>query len=126
MLAQAKLDRQPVQLLDRSHEFLGRRAIGHEHLLRHDPLSRRDLPAEPAQARHKHKPPRHHFRGPGRKPPGVPTFPLVNTDPRPPGAYQGPFGRDQAVRLLDRAGFGAVPGQAEQLASLGLVGAVQS
>ena len=30
------------------------------------------------------------------------------------------------MRLLDRAGFGAVPGQAEQLASLGLVGAVQS
>ena len=30
------------------------------------------------------------------------------------------------MRLLDRAGFGAVPGQAEQLASLGLVAAVQS
>jgi hypothetical protein len=78
--------------------------------------------------RHKHKPPRHHYRGPGPKPPRrthvVP--PAVNPDPRPAGAYQGPFGRDQAVRLLNRAGFGAVPGQAEQLASLGLVGAVQS
>ena len=30
------------------------------------------------------------------------------------------------MRLLNRAGFGPVPGQAEQLASLGLVGAVQS
>ena len=46
--------------------------------------------------------------------------------PPPPGAYQGPFGRAQAVRLLNRAGFGPVPGQAEHLASLGLVGAVQS
>ena len=47
-------------------------------------------------------------------------------DPRPPGAYQGPFGVAQAMRLLNRAGFGPVPGQAEQLVSLGLVGAVQS
>ena len=78
--------------------------------------------------RHKHKPPKHHFRGPGKKPPRrvQPVAPVVNLDPRPPGAYQGPFGREQAVRLLDRAGFGAVPGQAEQLASLGLVGAVQA
>jgi uncharacterized protein (DUF1800 family) len=50
----------------------------------------------------------------------------VNHDPRPAGAYQGPFGPLQARRLLERAGFGAVPGQAEQLATLGLVGAVQS
>jgi hypothetical protein len=79
--------------------------------------------------RHKHKPRRHHYRGPGRKPPRRITnvaVAAVNPDPRPPGAYQGPFGRDQAVRLLGRAGFGAVPGQADQLASLGLVGAVQS
>jgi hypothetical protein len=79
--------------------------------------------------RHKHKPPRNHYRGPGPKPPrrvrNVAPI-AVNLDPRPAGAYQGPFGRDQAVRLLDRAGFGAVPGQAEQLASLGLLGAVQS
>ena len=47
-------------------------------------------------------------------------------DPRPAGAYQGPFGVEQAMRLLNRAGFGPVPGQAEHLASLGLVGAVQS
>src|SRR6185312_14946802 len=66
--------------------------------------------------RHKHKPRRHHYRGPGRKPPRRITnvaVAAVNPDPRPPGAYQGPFGRDQAVRLLGRAGFGAVPGQAE-------------
>ena len=46
----------------------------------------------------------------------------------PPGRAptRGRSGATQAVRLLDRAGFGAVPGQAEQLASLGLVGAVQS
>ncbi len=50
----------------------------------------------------------------------------VNPDPRPPDAYQGPFGVEQATRLMERAGFGPVPGQAEQLASLGLVGAVQS
>jgi hypothetical protein len=77
--------------------------------------------------RHKHKPGRHHHRGPGPRPvdrclPVVPT----NRDPRPAGAYQGPFGTAQARRLLERAGFGAVPGQAEQLATLGLVGAVQS
>jgi len=80
--------------------------------------------------RHKHKPGRHHRRGPGPRPadrcaPGV-VVPPPNPDPRPPGAYQGPFGPAQARRLLARAGFGAVPGQAEQLASLGLLGAVQS
>ncbi len=77
---------------------------------------------------HHHKPAKHHFRGPGPKPakrvaPGVPP---PNPDPRPPGAYQGAFGVEQATRLLHRAGFGPVAGQAEQLASLGLVGAVQS
>ena len=51
----------------------------------------------------------------------------VERDPRPAGAYQGAVRRRaQAMRLLNRAGFGPVPGQAEQLASLGLVGAVQS
>ncbi len=75
--------------------------------------------------RHKHKPPRHHHRGPGPRPADRCAAPL-NRDPRPPGAYQGPFGTAQATRLLQRAGFGAIPGQAEQLANLGLVGAVQS
>jgi Protein of unknown function (DUF1800) len=79
--------------------------------------------------RHKHKPRRGHYRGPGRKPPRraqAAAPPPVVGEIRPPGAYQGPFGPAQATRLLNRAGFGAVPGQAEQLASLGLVGAVRS
>ena len=75
--------------------------------------------------RHKHKPPKHHFRGPGKKP-AKRVAAAVNPDPRPPGAYQGPFGHEQAVRLLNRAGFGPVPGQADQLASMGLLAAVQS
>jgi uncharacterized protein DUF1800 len=81
---------------------------------------------------HHHKPKKGHFRGPGPKPPrqalpqAAPAPVPPAFDPRPPQAYQGPFGRPQAVRLLDRAGFGAVPGQAEALVSLGLVGAVQS
>jgi hypothetical protein len=77
---------------------------------------------------HKHKPPRHHFRGPGPKPARrtVPAVAAIGGESRPAGAYQGPFGLEQAVRLLNRAGFGPVPGQAEQLVSLGLVGAVQS
>jgi hypothetical protein len=77
---------------------------------------------------HKHRPPKHHFRGPGPKPARrvAATAAAVSSDPRPPGAYQGPFGHDQAVRLLNRAAFGPSPGQADQLASMGLVGAVQS
>ena len=51
---------------------------------------------------------------------------LIDRDPRPPGTYQGTFGPTQAQRLLERAGFGALPGQAEQLAGMGLLGAVQS
>jgi uncharacterized protein (DUF1800 family) len=80
--------------------------------------------------RHHHKPKRGHFRGPGRKParraPVAAAAAQLNLDSRPPGAYQGPFGVEQATRLINRAGFGAVAGQAERLASLGLVGAVQS
>ena len=75
--------------------------------------------------RHRHRPKKHHHRGPGPRPADRCTPPL-NRDPRPAGAYQGPFGTAQAQRLLDRAGFGSVPGQAEQLATLGLLGAVQS
>ncbi|MGE5409251.1 MAG: DUF1800 domain-containing protein [Syntrophothermus sp.] len=74
---------------------------------------------------HKHRPPRNHFRGPGPKPPRrVVSPPPAET--RPAGSYQGPFGPPQAARLLQRAGFGARPGQADQLASMGLVGAVRS
>ncbi len=74
---------------------------------------------------HKHKPPKHHFRGPGPKPPSRAVAPPP-AETRPAGSYQGPFGTAQATRLLQRAGFGPRPGQAEQLASMGLVGAVQS
>src|SRR5579871_2767847 len=38
--------------------------------------------------------------------------------------YRGPFGNEQAERLLWRAGFGPRPGEAEALARLGLQGAV--
>jgi uncharacterized protein (DUF1800 family) len=74
---------------------------------------------------HRHKPPRHHHRGPGRKP-ARRAAPALPFDPRPVGTYQGPFGHAQAVRLLNRAGFGPVAGQAEALVSMGLVAAVQS
>ena len=90
-----------------------------------------DWKVQPYVFRHHHKPKRGHSRGPGKKPPrrvlgAAPASAAPPFDQRPPGAYQGPFGTAQAVRLLQRAGFGPVPGQAEQLVSLGLVGAVQS
>src|SRR5580704_12795218 len=40
--------------------------------------------------------------------------------------YGGPFGKEQAERLLWRAGFGPRQGDAEALAKLGLTAAVQS
>jgi uncharacterized protein (DUF1800 family) len=40
--------------------------------------------------------------------------------------YRGAFGRDEAEKLLWRAGFGPRPGQVAELARLGLEGAVQS
>lgn len=92
-----------------------------------------DFKVQAFVVRHRHKPKKGHFRGPGKKPPRqtqTPAAPAATPTPpfdqRPPGAFQGGFGTAQAVRLLQRAGFGPVPGQAEQLASLGLVGAVQS
>ena len=81
---------------------------------------------------HHHKPKPHHFRGPGPKPPrriapgAAPASAPGSGFSLPPGAYQGPFGVAEATRLINRAGFGPIAGQAEQLASLGLVGAVQS
>ena len=80
----------------------------------------------PSQARQEPSPRARQETGPpaaGRRPAAAALF---NPDPRPAGAYQGPFGVAQATRLLDRAGFGPIPGQAQQLVSLGLVGAVQS
>jgi uncharacterized protein (DUF1800 family) len=47
-------------------------------------------------------------------------------DPSPISTYTGPFTAPQATRLLWRAGCGPAPGQAAQLAGLGLDGAVAS
>ena len=58
--------------------------------------------------RHRHKPKRNHFRGPGKKPPARATSAPAAAAAAPggsglpPGAYQGPFGVPQAVRLLSR------------------------
>ncbi len=38
--------------------------------------------------------------------------------------YRGPFGKEQATRLLFRGGFGPLPGQAEEFAGLGIEAAV--
>ena len=70
--------------------------------------------------RHKHKPPRHHYRGPGPEAArtAAPSPAAVNRDPRPAGAYQGPFGPragDAAARpgrVRRRPG----PGRAARLA----------
>jgi uncharacterized protein (DUF1800 family) len=50
--------------------------------------------------------------------------PAAPVPPQPFGTYSGPFGRVQAKRLLDRAGFGPLPGQAEGLAENSLQDAV--
>jgi len=75
---------------------------------------------------HRHKPPRKHFRGPGPRPVPRPQKPPAPKAPQPFGTYKGPFGRLQATRLLNRAGFGPRPGEAEKLAKLGLKKAVLS
>jgi hypothetical protein len=88
---------------------------------------------------YKHKPPKHHYRGPGPKPPdrvkpaptssagaGAGASPAPSGESRPAGSYAGTFGVPQATRLLTRAGFGPGPGEAAALASIGMVAAVQS
>ncbi len=55
-----------------------------------------------------------------------PQRPGAPASPRPFGAYSGHFGRLHATRLLNRAGFGPKPGQAERLAKMGLKDAVRS
>jgi hypothetical protein len=55
-----------------------------------------------------------------------PQDPPAPKSPQPFGTYSGPFGRVQAKRLLDRAGFGPKPGQAVEFAAKGLQGAVYS
>ncbi len=51
---------------------------------------------------------------------------MTSLDPSPTDAYAGPFTQADATRLLWRAGFGPRPGDARQLAALGLDGAVAS
>jgi Protein of unknown function (DUF1800) len=63
---------------------------------------------------------------PAPRPLPRPQDPPAPKPPQPFGVYSGPFGRVQAKRLLDRAGFGPKQGQALELASLGLQGAVYS
>jgi uncharacterized protein (DUF1800 family) len=46
--------------------------------------------------------------------------------PSPTAIYKGPFGEEQASRLLWRAGFGPKPGDAERCAKLGMEAAVAS
>jgi hypothetical protein len=55
-----------------------------------------------------------------------PQDPPAPKSPQPFGTYSGPFGRVQAKRLLDRAGFGPKPGQALELAGMGMQAAVYS
>jgi Protein of unknown function (DUF1800) len=55
-----------------------------------------------------------------------PQDPSAPKSAQPFGVYSGPFGRVQAKRLLDRAGFGPKPGQALELSKLGLRDAVYS
>jgi uncharacterized protein (DUF1800 family) len=76
--------------------------------------------------RHPHKPPPDHPRGPGPRPVPKPQKPPAPAAPSKFKVYTGPFGRLQATRLLNRAGFGPRPGQAEALARKGLKAAVHS
>src|SRR6266576_6118104 len=55
-----------------------------------------------------------------------PQDPPPPKSPQPFGVYSGPFGRVQAKRLLDRAGFGPLPGQAVELATYDLQDAVRA
>jgi hypothetical protein len=63
---------------------------------------------------------------PPQRPLPKPQDPPAPKSPQPFGAYSGPFGRVQAKRLLDRAGFGPKPGQALELSQKGLQAAVYS
>jgi len=63
---------------------------------------------------------------PGTPAPVPPPAPPASQIDSPIGVYTGAFGRAQAERLLWRAGFGPRPGQADELAALGLEGAVLS
>jgi hypothetical protein len=75
---------------------------------------------------HRRRPKRGHYRGPGPRPVPRPQKPPRPRSPQPFGVYKGPFGRLEAARLLNRAGFGPRPGEAERLAKRGLRSAVHS
>ena len=64
--------------------------------------------------------------GPAAPVPPPPPPPLLSTIKSPIAVYSGTFGPRQAERLLWRAGFGPRPGQAKELAALGLEQAVLS
>ena len=76
--------------------------------------------------RHAQKPPPGHPHEPGPRPVPRPQRPGAPAAPAPFKVYGGHFGRLQATRLLNRAGFGPRPGQAEALAKKGLKAAVHS
>ena len=65
-------------------------------------------------------------KDPGPRPLPRPQIPRNPWKPQPFGTYHGEFGRLEATRLLNRAGFGPRPGQAEQLAKMGMKKAVLS
>lgn len=69
------------------------------------------------------KPPR---RSPGPRPLPRPQRPRAPLPPQSFGTFRGTFGRIEATRLLNRAGFGPAPGQAEKLAGMGMQKAVRS
>jgi len=71
----------------------------------------------------RHKAPR---KDAGPRPLPRPQHPHRPLKPQPFGVYHGDFGRIEATRLLNRAGFGPSPGQAEKLARMGLKKAVLS
>src|SRR3954447_9044627 len=120
---------QPVAAADpkrKHHRHRKRRRVWKDKHFRWVPDGQGDWRVQGYIYTHRHKPKKGHYRGPGKKPPrsalppaSVPASAPATADPRPPQAYQGAFGVRQATRLLQRAGFGAVPGQAEALVSLG-------
>src|SRR5262245_26323099 len=63
---------------------------------------------------------------PPPRPLPAPQNPPAPKAAQPFGTYSGPFGRVQAKRLLDRAGFGPKPGQALEVSEMGLQAAVYS
>ncbi len=75
---------------------------------------------------HAHKPADSHARGPGPRPVPRPQRPRHPARPSKFKVYGGPFGRLEATRLLNRAGFGPKPGQSEALAKKGMKAAVHS